>query len=410
TLASPWGKADALHVRRTPPLIPPGSRYRYSNLGYQIVGHVLERATGTPIHELLLERILGPLGMTRSTGAITDEDRLDASVGYEPVVADRVPHGESPLGPAIWQPSNTADGSIISTAPDLCAYARMILAQGRGLLAPEAFARWTAAYVESDEPDSPYGYGWGVTRRDGRRVLWHTGGTVGFTAILEIRPDDGLAVAICQNGGGEKGALAAFALAAVEAALRGTEPPPPPEPLRPAADAAGTYAGPDRTFRIEETAAGAVVHAGPLAVPLQPLGTDPDELVGAHPALDRYPVRVLREDGRVVGLAHGPARYTAAGGEAMPAAEDPPAWAGLTGLYRSDSPWTRALRVYPREGRLYLLEIANGEESELIASEGDRFAVGDAGLPDRVRFLDPIGGAAQTLDYDGASFTRSFET
>ncbi|HTG48306.1 MAG TPA: serine hydrolase domain-containing protein, partial [Actinomycetota bacterium] len=33
TLASPWGRADALHVHRTPPLIPPGVRYRYSNLG-----------------------------------------------------------------------------------------------------------------------------------------------------------------------------------------------------------------------------------------------------------------------------------------------------------------------------------------------------------------------------------------
>ena len=33
-------------------------------------------------------------------------------------------------------------------------------------------------------------------------MLRHTGGTVGFSALLELWPDDGLAVAICQNGSG----------------------------------------------------------------------------------------------------------------------------------------------------------------------------------------------------------------
>jgi D-alanyl-D-alanine carboxypeptidase len=64
----PWGIVDALRAREFPPTFAPGERYSYSNLGYKLVGHVLERVTGRPVHELLHERILGPLGMTRSGG------------------------------------------------------------------------------------------------------------------------------------------------------------------------------------------------------------------------------------------------------------------------------------------------------------------------------------------------------
>ena len=100
-----------------------------------------------------MERILGPLGMTRSVGAILEEDRADAAVGYEPIASDRPPHLQSQLAPAVWQVSNVADGSIVSTVADLCAYARIVLGGGRGssgtLLDPDRFERWIGPYVDA---------------------------------------------------------------------------------------------------------------------------------------------------------------------------------------------------------------------------------------------------------------------
>ncbi len=221
----PWGMIDAVRAREQPPTFAPGAAFSYSNLGYKLIGHALERVTGHPVHEVLLERILGPLGMTRSVGAIVEEDRADASVGYEPIDAGRVAHLQSPLAPAAWQPSNTADGSIVSTAPDLCAYARMVLAHGDPLLDAAGFERWIGPHVDSTERDTRYGYGWDVLEHAGGRVIRHTGGTVGFTALLAIRPDDGLAVAICQNGGGVKAVLGAYALDAIAAAIGGDRDP-----------------------------------------------------------------------------------------------------------------------------------------------------------------------------------------
>ena len=60
---SPAGPGSVVVIRSAPPTCPPGERFHYSNTGYKLVGFVLEELTGTPIHELLHERVLAPLGM-----------------------------------------------------------------------------------------------------------------------------------------------------------------------------------------------------------------------------------------------------------------------------------------------------------------------------------------------------------
>ena len=255
-----------------------------------------------------MERILGPLGMTRSVGAILEDDRPDAAVGYEPIDADRVPHLQTPLGPAVWQPSTTADGSIVSTAPDLCAYARMVLARGGDLLEEASFARWIGPYVDSGERGERYGYGWDVLVRDGRRVLRHTGGTVGFSALLELWPDDRLAVAICQNGSGDHGPLAAFALGTVAAAVRGDEPLPSRRGRPRRRGAAAPMSGPNvvaMAGRGEVT-----IHAGPLARPERT--QRPPRTGGSASGAGPVPLRGREPRGTVAGGAR-PAWFPARG-------------------------------------------------------------------------------------------------
>ena len=127
------GFAGAMHLLRSyPATSAPGERYHYSNDGYKIVGAVLEAVTGQPIHELLRLRLLGPLGMTSSVAAITDEIWTDHATGYEPLRSDRPAQLRHPLVPAPRIVSNTADGSIVSNVVDMCAYARFLLAGATG--------------------------------------------------------------------------------------------------------------------------------------------------------------------------------------------------------------------------------------------------------------------------------------
>jgi D-alanyl-D-alanine carboxypeptidase len=415
----PWGKADALRARSYPPTFAPGERFSYSNLGYKLVGHVLERVTSMPVHALLQQRILGPLGMTRSVGAILEEDRADAAVGYEPLLSDRPAHLQSQLAPAPWQVSNVADGSIVSTVADLCAYARVVLSGGRGpsgaLLELDRFERWIGPYVDAEERGTRYGYGWNVADLDGRRTVQHSGGTLGFESLLTIWPDEGLAVALCLNGYGLRDALGSYALNVVSAAVGARPAPDPvqPEPPERIADAdslAGRFVGGDRTIELDAADGGLVLRSGPLAVRLERWPDEPDTFAVPHPAFDRHLLRVARDQtGAVLGVSLGPRWY---GREGASLDEEPPVtpgWDAFAGLYRSDAPWVRAITVYERRGLLLAAWPSSGEEYELTPLPKGWFAVGDPTLPRRARFLDMVEGRAQTLEYNGAILTRSFE-
>jgi D-alanyl-D-alanine carboxypeptidase len=414
----PWGVGDALLARSHPPTFAPGERFSYSNLGYKLVGHVLERVTGMPVHEVLHDRILGPLGMTRSVGGGPAPGRADAAVGYEPLLSDRPPHLQSQLAPAVWQVSNVADGSILSTVADLCAYARVVLGGGRGpsgtLLEPDRFERWIGPYADAEERGARYGYGWNVVDLDGRRTIRHDGGTLGFNTFLAIRPDDDLAVAICLNGYGMRDALGAYALSVVSAAVaaRPLPDPPIPEPPELVADAAsiaGRFVGGDRTIEMEAAEGGLVLRSGPLRVRLERWPEQVDTFAVPHPAFERHLLRLARDPaGAVRGVSHGPRWY---GREGDPPDAEPSAsaWDAFAGLYRSDAPWVKAIRVYERRGRLLATWPSDGDESELTPLPEGWLAVGDPALPRRVRFLDLVDGRAQTMEYNGAVLTRSFD-
>jgi len=382
------------------------------------VGHVLERVTGMPVHEVLRDRILGPLGMSRSVGAILEEDRADAAVGYEPLLSDRPPHLQSQLAPAVWQVSNVADGSIVSTVADLCAYARAVLGGGRGssgtLLDPDRFERWIGPYADAEVRGTRYGYGWNVLELDGRRTIRHDGETLGFNASLAIRPDEDLAVAMCLNGYGMRDALGAYALSVVSAAV-GARPlpdppiPEPPELVADAASIAGRFVSGDRTIELEAAEGGLVLRSGPLRVRLERWPEAVDTFAVPHPAFERHLLRLARDPaGAVRGVSHGPRWY---GREGDPPDEEPAAraWGGVAGLYRSDAPWVKAIRVYERRGRLLAMWPSDGEESELTPLPEGWLAVGDPALPRRARFLDMVDGRAQTMEYNGAVLTRSFD-
>jgi D-alanyl-D-alanine carboxypeptidase len=414
----PWSHVERVRARELPPTFPPGERFWYSNLGYKLVGFALEHATGTPIQDLLMERVLGPLGMSRSSAAIVEVERAEAAVGYEPLQGDRPAHLNHPLAPAVWQPSNTADGSIVSTATDMCEYARLVLNGGRGphgeLLDAGAFARWIGPHVVSDERGSRYGYGWDVVERDGRRVVRHTGGTVGFTALLEIWPDDGLGMVVLLNGHGVKDEFGREALTAIAAATRGEALPvfvPPPAPdLIPDAEAyAGTYRSDERVWELDPQDGGLVLRAGPLAVRLERF--DEDAFALPHPALDKHVVRPVRDDaGAVVAITHGPA-WLARDGVVQPP-EPPPVpakWAAFPGLYRSNDPWQPTSRVFLRRGRLILASPSEGSELALVPLDRGWFGAEEAWMPLRVRFDDVVEGRAITLDVNGARLYRSFE-
>ena len=429
---APTGAGTLHRLRENPPTTAPGERFLYSNDGWKVVGACLEEVTGTRVPELLAERIVGPLGMTSTAGAITEAEHLTTAIGYEPVFTDRPVQLRHPLMPAKRIVSDTADGSIVSDVLDMGAYARLLLARGDvpdgrgGRLVPEdMFERWVAQYVDDDEGGT-YGYGFWQDEVDGVRWIGHSGGMVGYTAYLAVSPDEGLGVVICQNGSGGKRGLARTAFAQVRAALTGD---PLPDPWVPpaatdvpaAAEFAGTYRGDDgRVLMLSAEDGGLRLEVGGIGVALErdPLEEDPgDVFVIPHDALERFPLAFGRDDhGAVVEAVHGATWFRGdrhAGDDGDDPAP-PPEADRVVGLYRNDDPWSPALRVLVRRGRLVVTwpytGSDEGADAVLIPLEDGWFAAGSLRDPRRIRFLgEGAGGRAVVAEYNGGQWFRAAE-
>jgi CubicO group peptidase (beta-lactamase class C family) len=416
-------------ARQHPPTTAPGERHWYSNDGWKIVGACLERVTGSTIQDLLAERLFVPLGMRDSEARITEESYLRTAVGYEPTRWDQPAQLRHTLSPAARIVSDTADGSITSTVIDMAAYARLLLARGdlpdgRGgrILDDAMFTTLTERGVD-DGGGRSYAYGLWQEDVDGHRWIGHTGGMVGYTAQLAVSPDEGLGLVILQNGGGNKHAVVAHALATVRASVAGDELPPvwaPPAPTEiPGADGyAGSYSGDDgRKLEVGVVEDGVGITLGPLSVRLErdPLEREPgDAFLVAHDALDRFPLEFVRDGtGSVVEAFHGTTWFRREGALVAEVAALPDDRQGLEGFYRNDDPWAPVLRILARKGRLALqwpYEVGNGSTAgELIPLEEGWFAVGAVRDPRRIRFHGDIDGKAVVAEYNGGRWYRSFE-
>jgi D-alanyl-D-alanine carboxypeptidase len=399
----------------------PGERFWYSNDGWKVLGLVLEHVSGTPVHELVRERILEPLGMRRSAAAITNEGRTDAATGYRTLFDDRPPRLEHPLVPATWQPFNTADGSVVSDVLDMAAYVRMLLASGAPLLDAEGFALLTTPVMaDGDWPTFRYGYGLWIGEEDGRRRVWHSGSMVGYTALLIVEPDEGLGAVLLLNGEGDRRSTVRFALDAVRAARAGVATPlvgeaPSVDRIENADAYVGRYREGDRAVAIEPEGRGLALIDGERRARLETVPDATDAFLVGDDALDRWPLRFGRDErGEVVEMFLGDAwmvndRWAGAAPEAHPAG-----WESFPGLYRRANAWSPTLRVALRKGRLVVewnddFEEVMDELVPLANDEGWFHVGGDSWTPQWIRFDDVVDGRATRVTLNGGTWYRSFE-
>ena len=154
--------------------------YRYSNLGFALLGQALAAAAGTDYSSLATKRIFIDIGMPGSSVPTTVGD-----------LADDAPTGYSASGRAsdAWTLDAYAPaGSVRSTLDDMVTY---VQAQLDG----------TAPGVNATEPradatgETRIGYAWHIT--DG--VTWHNGMTGGFASWVGFDRDTGRAVVVLSD-------------------------------------------------------------------------------------------------------------------------------------------------------------------------------------------------------------------
>lgn len=188
----------------------PGTGWAYSNTAYILLGLVIARASGRSYAQFLRERLFAPHGLART--AIDDAAEIVPGrvSGYTPD-----PDAGSGFGNAsfISMTYAGAAGALRSTTDDLCRWHDLLLLRGR-ILRPASLEAMTTparlangelpsvAGASADAPRIPllYGMGLGVGRtRDGRRLLAHTGGIQGFSALLRTYVAEKVTIAMAVN-------------------------------------------------------------------------------------------------------------------------------------------------------------------------------------------------------------------
>ncbi len=374
----------------------PGERFHYSNVGYKALGLVLEAVDARPYREILRARILDPLGMTATEPSITHEVRSRLAVGYEYLHDDRIGYPGAPLAPATWLETETADGSIASTAEDMCAFARLLLRGGESatgrLVSERAFEQMSTAHARMEET-LWYGYGLIIRELDGRRLIGHGGGMVGYLAGLQVEPDVGVGAVVLQNG------VSANPMAIARNALRIARDELETAPLGAVhatsatqdvlGDLAGVYAAdePTRdTLELVSEPHGPVLRTGEREIVLTRL--DDTRFLAPDAAFARF---AITAEHRYAELWHGDARYTRAGVQPRPLRDPPPELVAISGHYRSHNPWTTNFRVILRGDQPWLVFSAApdgfNDEQLLVAADDGSFRVGtDAANPEVLRF------------------------
>ena len=172
----------------------PGSRWKYSNSGYILLGDIIERTSGQSYAEFLNQNIFQPLGM-QSTGYDSNDPPVPA-------------HAQGYLRPGVkpvhFDMSEVyAAGALYSTTEDLYLWDEALLA-GR-LISGELLRQMIAPQIPCPgggcalPTDVGYGYGWFIAREAAQNYIYHWGHIDGFLSSNGFYPDAHLIVVVLSN-------------------------------------------------------------------------------------------------------------------------------------------------------------------------------------------------------------------
>lgn len=185
---------------------------RYTNTHFTLLGRVIEKMTDTPWQQSLETLVLGPVGMTRTSGYISARDANSAApmrrteIGYEEVTP--------------WKTDATmhAAGGLDSTARDMMRWIQVHVNDGtidsKPVFKPGVLASMTKVEARFDKPRGQlrilegFGLAWQVGSYKGAPMVSHSGGYEGACAYVAILPAQKAGMVILMNASGAARGLA----------------------------------------------------------------------------------------------------------------------------------------------------------------------------------------------------------
>lgn len=182
---------SALHL-----VHPPGTRFHYSNVGFAILGRIVEQLHGRPWFDVVRDELLAPLGIT-DTMSLRPGTAAAVPLAVHP--HEDLLHAEPEFDAGAMAPA----GQVWSSIDGLARWARFALSDGEGLVTPATMELMRVPLAVDDRLDagwdSAQGLGWRIWHDGARRYVGHGGSMPGFLATLKVEPARGVGVVVLTN-------------------------------------------------------------------------------------------------------------------------------------------------------------------------------------------------------------------
>ena len=182
--------------------------YRYTNLGYNVYGILLEHHLKMKWQDVLQKRIFDPLGMKHTTAYISKAPAKKWAVAAPYYFDDQV--GKTARSVLEKKDNNMqAAGGIFASISDIGRWLNMNMnsgkLDGKQVMPADLIQAALTGYTQTkrDEPpftgDGEYGLGWQIGKYRNEKVIYHHGGYTGYSSHFSFLPDKKIAVAVVTN-------------------------------------------------------------------------------------------------------------------------------------------------------------------------------------------------------------------
>jgi len=402
----------------------PGSKFSYSNVGYNVLQCVIQTITGQGFDAALSDLIFKPLGMNESYGEITNSLFPRMAKGHKYGAHDDRPVSRPEKQMVVnWYELSEGCASVVTTPTDLGKFLRLLLNgarldDGSEFLKASTFNLMTHAHAEMDGffRGTKQGYGVLIEQSEdtnNRRRVIGGGENLGFEASMYGDFDAGVGVILFCNSFDIHWKETRWIMDTLIAAAKGEKLPDwmhetPADPTllgKQAVDYVGSYSNEQRSFVITEIDGHLRFTANQQSVSIE--RTWGDNFFVPLPGFDHAMLSFGRnEEGAVVEAFQLGDWYRNEAYEGPDDYEYPAEWNRYVGHYRSFGVLVTNFKIFVRRGHL-MCQCFSGYVDQKLTDLGDGwFRNGDETSPEKMTFDCIANGKALRCRASGCEFYR----
>ncbi|WP_428741459.1 serine hydrolase [Tenacibaculum sp.] len=195
-------------------LARPGEKYSYSNVGYSILGRIIELVTGQTYEAFLNQYLFTPAGMKQTGYLLPKWDTIQLSHSYNRGIID----SKSPIiryqenGEISWHLK--ANGGINSTQNDMLLWYNAL--KKNKIISKRSFKKLIAPHADYPSGKLSYAYGWMVkTLKNNTKRIAHNGSNGAYAHSIIWFPKEDIYIVYATNANSSEVEFIAYAIAKI---------------------------------------------------------------------------------------------------------------------------------------------------------------------------------------------------